>query len=125
MSQFQNVNVAYHYVKDWERAKKFYDEVLGWPVAYSDDNIGWREYGMDNATHIAIQKSTEGDQGNPGVGSTITFLVENVDKTQAWLKSKGVKVDEVIVIPGVIKFGTFFDPEGNRMQFVEPQPPPA
>ena len=125
MSQFQNVNVAYHYVNDWDRAKKFYDEILGWPVAYSDDNIGWREYGMDNATHIAIQKATEGDQGKPGLGSTITFLVESVDKTQAWLKSKGVKVDEVLVIPGVIKVGTFFDPEGNRMQFVEPQPPPA
>lgn len=125
MSQFKNVNVAYHYVKDWERAKKWYDEILGWPVAYSDDNIGWREYGMENATHIAIQKITPDDQGEPGVGSTITLLVDSVEKTLAWLKGKGVKIDEILLIPGVIKIGTFYDPDGNRMQMVEPVPPPA
>jgi len=128
MSQFKDVNVVYHYVKDWEGAKKFYDQILGWSVLYTDDNIGWREYGTDSnekrtTTHVAINKITAGDQGQQGVGTTITFTVESVDKTQAWLKSKGVKVDDILVIPGVVKIGTFYDPEGNRMQFAESVPP--
>ena len=42
MSMFKDLNVVYVYVKDWEAAKKFYRETLEWPVAYSDDKIGWR-----------------------------------------------------------------------------------
>ncbi len=98
MSKFMNVNVVYHYVKDWDRAKKFYDEILGWQVAWSDDNSGWREYGADNATHFAINKITEHARGRQGVGATVTFTVDNVDETHAWLKSKGIKVDDVLLV---------------------------
>jgi hypothetical protein len=28
-----------------------------------------------------------------------------------------VKCGDIVDIPGVVKYGTFFDPEGNRFQF--------
>jgi predicted enzyme related to lactoylglutathione lyase len=34
MSLFKDVNVVTYHVKDWEAAKKFYGELLGWPVCY-------------------------------------------------------------------------------------------
>jgi len=125
MSMFKNVNVVYYYVKDWEGTKKFYGEILGWPLMYGDDSVGWMEYGVDNATHVAINKSQSSDQGSAGVGATVVFTVDSAEKTQEWLKSRGVRCDEILVIPGVVKVGTFYDPEGNRMQFAESNPPPA
>jgi predicted enzyme related to lactoylglutathione lyase len=125
MSMFKNVNVVYVYVKDWERAKKWYGDVLGWPVAFASDEAGWNEWGVDNATHVAINRASAGDPSRAGTGATITFTVDNVDKVQAELKKKGVKCDDILVIPGMVKIGTFYDPEGNRLQFVESAPPPT
>ncbi len=125
MSMFKNVNVVYHYVKNWDAAKKFYKDLLGWPVPYENDEVGWCEFGVDGATHVAINRVSAGDPGTPGVGSTITFTVDSAEATQAWLQSKGVKCDELLVIPGGVKLGTFFDPEGNRMHFADSAPPPA
>ena len=56
MAQFKKVNVVYCYVRDWEGAKKFYRELLEWPVVFTDDQVGWEEYGMENETHIAINR---------------------------------------------------------------------
>ena len=67
MSIFKNVNVVEYHVKDWERSKKFYAEILEWPVAYSDDENGWTEYGRENETHIAISRWEKG-QPEPGTG---------------------------------------------------------
>jgi catechol 2,3-dioxygenase-like lactoylglutathione lyase family enzyme len=43
-------------VKDWEKAKQFYSQVLGLPVYYSDDAFGWAEYGGTNETRVAIER---------------------------------------------------------------------
>ncbi len=125
MSMFKDVNVVYHYVTDLEAAKKFYTDLLGWPVAYDSPEAGWFEVGEPGKTHVALNKRTPGDPGTAGVGATITFTVDSADKTQAWLKQKGIKCDELMLIPGSMKLGTFYDPEGNRMHFVESVPPSA
>ena len=118
MSLFKNVNVVSVYVKDWQAAKKFYREVLEWPVAWSDDQVGWEEYGVEGATHVAINHWTEAEP-LPGAGGTTCVLgVEDVRKTDAALRAKGVKCEDVVEIPGVVTYGTFYDPEGNRFQFV-------
>jgi len=33
------------------------------------------------------------------------------------LRAKGVQCDDVVIIPNVVTYGTFFDPEGNCFQF--------
>src|SRR2546423_1623299 len=119
MSQFKNINVVYHYISDLAAARQWYQDVLGWPVAF--DSEGWFELGGPNGTHIALNKTSEGDPGKSGgVGTTITFSVDDVDATQAYLQAKGVKCDDVLFVPGMVKLGTFYDPEGNRMHFVDP-----
>ena len=126
MSQFKNVNVAYYHVTNWEAAKKFYGEVLGWPIAYASDEVGWYEYGRDGEAHIAINRRGEGDPlPGPNGGATITLTVADVYQTQAELQAKGIKCDEILNIPGVVTIGTFYDPDGNRLQFVPEAPPPA
>jgi predicted enzyme related to lactoylglutathione lyase len=117
MSQFKNVNVVYVYVKKWEAAKKFYRETLEWPVCWSDDNIGWEEYGVEGVTHVAISRWTDATAVPVGLGATCTFTVESCAATKKALETQGVRCDEVVSIPGVINFGTFYDLEGNRFQF--------
>ena len=121
MSIFKNVNVVEYHVKDWERAKKFYSEILEWPICWSDDNIGWYEYGKENETHISISRWQEG-QPEPGTGgeAMAVFTVDDAVKATDFLRERGVKCDDAINIPGVICYGTFYDPDGNRLQFASP-----
>jgi len=118
MSMFKNVNVVSVNVTDWEGAKKFYGEVLDWPVAYGDDQVGWFEYGRENETHVSINREDASATASPKPGGiTIVFTVDDADLVTAALRAKGVKCDDPVNIPGVVKYGTFYDPEGNRLQF--------
>ena len=118
MAIFKNVNVVQYHVKDWERAKKFYSEILEWPVCYSDDSLGWMEFGRENETHVAISRWQEG-QREPGTGTEAIaiFSVEDAFKATEFLRTRGVKCDDAVNIPRVVCFGTCYDPDGNRLQF--------
>ncbi|MBI5877084.1 MAG: VOC family protein [Chloroflexi bacterium] len=115
MSQFKEVYVVFYAVRDFEGAKKFYGETLGWPVFLASDEMGWVEYGVHGSTHLAITRA-QGDTGTNG-GGTAVLSVDDAAATHAWLKSRGVKVDELMEIPGMVKLGSFYDPEGNQIQF--------
>ena len=34
----------------------------------------------------------------------------------------GVRCDDVVVIPNMVTYGTFYDPEGNSLQFASTPP---
>ena len=118
MSLFKNVNVVSYHVKDWQGAKEFYRKVLGWPVAYESEEMGWVEFGDENSAHIAISRWDEAEPIPPYIGgATAVLTVEDAVKTTEELRSLGVRCDDPVTIPGVVSFGTFYDPEGNRIQF--------
>ena len=123
MSYFKNVNVVSLDVTDWERAKKFYRDLLGWPVAFSDDQAGWEEYGPDNAAHVSISRSDHAPSAHGG--TTLVLSVENAHTVTAALRAKGIKCDDVVEIPGMVTYGGFYDPDGNRVQFASMVPPPG
>jgi predicted enzyme related to lactoylglutathione lyase len=122
MSIFKKVNVVSVDVTDWERAKKFYRETLGWPVDFSSDEAGWEEYGLDNQTHVSITRSDHAPAAHGG--TTLVLTVDNAHAATAALRAKGVRCDEVVVIPGMIAYGSFYDLDGNRIQFAS-NPPAA
>ena len=117
MADFMNVNVVYFYVKDWEASKKFYRDLLGWPVAWTSDEVGWEEYGEEGSTHLAINRWDEPGSPPHANNPTCTLTVEDCHKTTEWLRAKGIKCDDVVVIPNVVTYVGFYDPEGNRIQF--------
>lgn len=126
MSLFKNVNVVSINVANWEAAKKFYGEILDWPVAWADDEFGWVEYGRENETHISLNRwqDRDGHTRPPALGGTTLILsVDDAHTTTDALRAKGVKCDDVVVIPGVVAYGQFYDPEGNRIQFTSSAPP--
>lgn len=118
MSRFKNVNLVSYHVKDWKQAKDFYQKVLGWPIAYENEEMGWLEFGEENATHIAISRWDENEPIPPYIGgATAVLTVEDAVKTTEVLRVLGVRCDDAVIIPGVVCFGSFYDPEGNRVQF--------
>ncbi len=116
MSQFKELYVVSFPVRDFEAAKKFYADTLGWPVFFGSDEQGWVEFGVHGSAHIALRRDPAG--GGKG-GPVASLTVTDADATHAWLKARGVKVDDLTVIPGMAKFATFYDPEGNQLQFVQ------
>jgi len=44
------------------------------------------------------------------------FEVDDISKTVAELRKRGVKCEDVQVVPGMVAYATFFDLEGNRLQ---------
>ncbi len=115
MSMFKNINVVSYSVRDWERAKKFYGEVLEWPVNWASDELGWIEYGRDGETHISISR-WESPDPLPVDGPILVFSVDDARAVIQTLRAKGVRCDDAIEVPGVVVYGTFYDPEGNRLQ---------
>ncbi len=50
-------------------------------------------------------------------GVTPVLSVDDAYKAAEALRKRGVKCDDVVAIPGVVTYGTFYDPEGNRFRF--------
>jgi len=124
MSLFKNVNVVQYHVLDFEGAKKFYSAVLEWPVAFSSDEAGLCEWGQPNETHISVNRWDTAWGPHPTNGAIAVLTVDDAHATAAALKAKGIKVDQVVAIPGMVTYGTFYDPEGNKIQFAS-MPPAA
>jgi predicted enzyme related to lactoylglutathione lyase len=123
-ADMRDINVVWYNVTDFARAKKFYGETLGLPVAAQIDGVGWIEYGLPNQTHLALNE-WRGPAPMPPTngGATATFACDDVRGAIARLRAKGVRCDEVDEIPGMVILGSFYDPEGNRLQLAEsPQP---
>ncbi len=118
MSLFKRVSVVSYHVKDWDAARKFYKEILEWPVAYESEEMGWMEFGFDNETHLAISRWDTVDPMPPYIGGATTVLaVDDAVAVTEKLRARGVRCDDAVTIPGTVCFGTFYDPEGNRIQF--------
>ena len=123
MSLFKDVNVVQYHVSDWERAKQFYTDVLGWPVAFLSDEAGWMEFGEEGKTHLAINRWEESTPVPAGQGGALAVLtVEDAAGAVTALRARGVRCDDAVVIPGMVAYGAFYDPDGNRVQFASSPP---
>ena len=115
----RGIDVVSYNVSDFERAKKFYSETLGLPIAAQMDGVGWIEYGFPNHTHLALN-AWQGPGSVPtGGGATVIFGSQSVRATVERLRAKGVRCDDAVEIPGMVIYASFYDPDGNRLQIAE------
>ena len=110
---------------DVERAKKFYENVLGWKI---DQAMTKENGGMDYWMIVT-------GEGNPGINGGMykrsdseeafhlydcTVQVEDLDKTIEDFKANGGKITkEKSEIPGIGFFAGAVDPEGNRVGLMQ------
>jgi predicted enzyme related to lactoylglutathione lyase len=121
---FKNLADVSYQVTDWQIAKKFYSETLGLPVAaFISDEIGWMEFGDKDNTHLAIMLSPDSKTSPQKVrGAMAVFTVDDAFAAVIELRKRGVKCDDVISIPGMVTYATFYDPDNNPLQIAGPAP---
>ncbi len=125
MPLFKGVNVVSIHVMDWEGAKKFYRDLLGWPIRWQDNQMGWEEYGVEGSADVSISRWDGPEAIPPASGrTTLVLTVADAVKTVADLRARGIKCDDAVTIPGTVVVAALYDPEGNRIQFVSENPPP-
>lgn len=121
---FKKLQVVSYQVSDWQRAKRFYAETLELPVAaFITDDVGWMEFGEKDDVHFAISQWRGPGPIPQGEGTPVAvFEVEDAYQAVAILRQKGVKCEDVIAIPQMVTYATFYDPDGNRLQVAGPPP---
>jgi predicted enzyme related to lactoylglutathione lyase len=121
---FKSFGYVSYDITDWQRAKKFYGETLGLPVAaFMNDEVGWMEFGEKDGTHLAISQWRGPEPFPPrGGGAIAIFGVDDAYATVKELRKRGVKCDDVIAVPDMVTFASFYDPDGNVLQVAGPAP---
>ncbi|HEY4691267.1 MAG TPA: VOC family protein [Anaerolineae bacterium] len=120
MSVLKGLSVVSFNVTDWERAKKFYGETLGLPIALdTGKEVGWCEFGEAGKTTLAINLWREPSPPPREGGATPVFSVDDAHKAVAELRKRGVKCDDPVTIPGMVAYADVHDPEGNHFQVAQ------
>ncbi len=121
---FNNLGWVSYDVTDWQRSKKFYGETLGLPVAaFISDDVGWMEFGEKEGIHLAIsQWRGPGPLPPRGKNAVAIFGVDDAYAAVKELRRRGVKCDDVMSVPEMVTFASFYDPDGNELQVAGPPP---
>lgn len=101
-------------ITDFERAKKFYGEVLGLEQSKQWGEMPAQEFETGNLT-IAIVDPTAIGQEFSRHNFPIALQVDDVTEARAELESKGVEFPADTIDSGVCHMAFFADPDGNGL----------
>jgi predicted enzyme related to lactoylglutathione lyase len=108
--------------KDAKKSREFYGSLFGWAI----DANNPMDYGIISPTENGIGGGISAPMEG---GSPTTTIYVEVDSVQSYLDkavSMGGKVImERQVIPGMVAFAQFADPDGNVIGLAETAIPPA
>lgn len=104
-------------VKDRHVSAKWYSEMLGFEVIYHADDVGWSELQtMTKGVTLGLGEHTEPVPGN----CVPVFGIADLDTARQKLEQAEVAFDgETIVIEGMVKTATFYDPDGNALMLAQ------
>jgi catechol 2,3-dioxygenase-like lactoylglutathione lyase family enzyme len=109
------IDHVYYWTRDMDRAVAFYQGVLGLELAHRAGG-GWAEF-RAGPIRLALHATEEVDLPP---GGTIVFRVNELDDATSVLRQRGVVFDgHEAEVPGVGRFATFHDPDGNPVQLIE------
>ncbi len=95
----------------------WYEEQLGFEKLFDADDAGWTELktSVEGVT-LGLGEGTEAQVGN----CVPVFGVKDVAVARARLEGAGVRFDgETLVIDGMVKLATFYDPDENALMLAE------
>jgi catechol 2,3-dioxygenase-like lactoylglutathione lyase family enzyme len=109
------IDHVYYWTRDMDRAVAFYETVLGLAVSSRAGNE-WAEF-RAGPVRLALHGTEETSMPPSG---TVVFRVEDLDEARWALQQRGVVFDgHESEVPGVARFTTFHDPDGNLLQLIE------
>jgi catechol 2,3-dioxygenase-like lactoylglutathione lyase family enzyme len=100
--------------KDYEKAAKFYGEVLGLPFGKRWGDMPAGEFETGTVTIAVMQSDAFGMEFAPHT-HPIAFQVDDVEGARAELESRGVEFKGDIIDSGVCHQAMFEDPDGNLL----------
>jgi predicted enzyme related to lactoylglutathione lyase len=109
------IDHLYYWTRDMDRAVAFYETLLGLSVSRRAGNE-WAEFRAEGI-HLALHGTEEASTPPSG---TVVFRVEDLDEARWALQQRGIEFDgHESEVPGVARFATFHDPDGNLLQLIE------
>jgi predicted enzyme related to lactoylglutathione lyase len=108
---------VYFWTRDMEAAVAFYRDALGLPLLRRDGDA-WAEFDA-GPVRLAIHGRVDEGQPTPS-GGTVVFAVDDLDAARWALERRGVRFHEKVgEVPGLARFATFQDPDGNVLSLIE------
>jgi len=115
------LSVVRVFVRDWDRALRFYSETLGIPVAFRSDEMGWCQLDTGEA-NLALEREAPGAEPSyAGRFVGVSLAVNDVEKTYRQLVERGVEFEGP---PVRMDWGGTLahlrDPDGNVLTLLGP-----
>ena len=105
-------------VIDYDRAKKFYQEIFNFEITFDAGNeVGWCELELPVKGIKLGLNYHENNKIKPG-STTLGINVEDIEATKKYLDSKSVYTSEIRDQPDLISIFDMKDSEGNIIQFL-------
>jgi len=112
-----------------ERLMKFYTQVFGWQMNKTGKDMGYYVLAYTAETDKNMMVKTPGainggffrKQDAPGSRTSVVIAVDDIDKAMKKVTAAGGKIlGKPMDIPGVGKFVSFKDSEGNKASMLQP-----
>jgi catechol 2,3-dioxygenase-like lactoylglutathione lyase family enzyme len=114
-SPLHGIDHVYYWTRDLDRAVAFYTGVLGLTLTRRAGGE-WAEFDA-GPVRLALHGT---DDAEVPPGGTVVFRVDDLDEARWSLQQRGVVFDgHEAEVPGVARFTTFHDPDGNPIQLIE------
>lgn len=114
--------------EDAARVSKFYQDAFGWTMTQMGEELG--KYVMAHAAetdeHNMVKNPVQINGGfflknSPDVGPNVVIAVEDIEASLTKIRDAGATgIDGPMDIPGIGKYVTFRDSEGNRVSMLQP-----
>ncbi|MDR4506380.1 MAG: VOC family protein [Candidatus Scalindua sp.] len=102
------------YCENWQRTMEFYRDKLKLPISYESD--WFVEFKLTDTAHVSIANESRATiKSGKGAGITLTFQVEDINKTWQYMHDNGIFPDPIRDKWGSSVF-YFRDPEGHRIE---------
>jgi len=110
------VTTVWYRVRDLDRARAFYRDVLGFEETFVDWDDRWAKL-VHGGMEVALA------EGDPEVEGGVAHVdVPDVKAEADRLRAAGVEVGVVFELTGEIRLVDVFDPDGNRIQLAQSLP---
>lgn len=114
LKRFSHVMI---YATDLERAMKWYVDALGFVVNYS--SAPHYASMQHPALHLRVDLHPDPKKENVGCGAMLYFAADDLDKTVAELRRRGIQVSDPRSRGDSPRFTEFADSEGNPIGLYE------
>jgi predicted enzyme related to lactoylglutathione lyase len=106
------IDAIYYMAKDFDRARRFYEEAFGWRAAFEmvgEAGGSFVEYELPDGNTFGIAKLEDSEWHMNG---SIEFAVPDVDAAAARAKAAGATLNDDVDLPSC-RMAWFTDTEGN------------